>query len=196
MKTKQTRYALSNVCILIALIAVGVLLAAFAGYAGGRASTGDSPRQRIPSSRLPHGSITEAWVRRIDGPVHGNDHAHDVRIDSAGNVIVTGWIETMAGNQDCHTIKYSLEGDLLWENTYAGSATGTDYGYALTLDPSGNVYVAGFGNGDNPATFDIFVLKYDSNGDEVWTQRWTSPITTPFGVLFKPPNPLIRLLPC
>jgi uncharacterized delta-60 repeat protein len=176
MKAKQTRRAFSNLYILIALIAVGVLLAAFAGYAGGRAGTGDSPRQRIAFSRLLHGSVTEAWVRRIDGPIHGNDHAHDVRIDSAGNVIVTGWIETTSGNQDCHTIKYSPEGDLLWENTYAGSATGIDYGYALTLDPSGNVYVAGFGNGDNPATFDIFVLKYDSNGDEVWTQRWPSPI--------------------
>jgi len=90
---------------------------------------------------------------------------------------VTGWIETETGNEDCHTVKYSPQGDLLWENTYAGSPTGTDYGYALTLDPNGNVYVAGFGNGTNPATFDIFVLKYDADGNSVWTQRWTSPIT-------------------
>jgi uncharacterized delta-60 repeat protein len=177
MKTKQTRSAFSNLHILIGLVAVGVLLATFAGYAGGRTSAGDAPRQRIPSSRLPHGSVTEAWVKRIDGPVHGSEHAHDVRIDSVGNVIVTGWIETATGNEDCHTVKYSPQGDLLWENTYAGSATGTDYGYALTLDPSGNVYVAGFGNGDNPATFDLFVLKYDADGNSVWTQRWTSPIT-------------------
>ena len=81
------------------------------------------------------------------------------------------------GDPDSYTVKYSPDGDLLWENTYAGSATGTDYGYALTLDPSGNVYVAGFGNGTNPATFDIFVLKYDADGNSVWTQRWTSPIT-------------------
>mgnify|MGYP003694154465 CR=1 FL=1 len=53
------------------------------------------------------------------------------------------------GISDSYTVKYSPRtGDLLWENTYAGSATGTDYGYALTLDPSGNAYVAGFGNGD------------------------------------------------
>ena len=86
-------------------------------------------------------------------------------------------IETTTGNPDSYTVKYSPAGDLLWENTYTGSATGTDYGYALTLDPSGNVYVAGFGNGTNPATFDIFVLKYDADGNSVWTQRWTSPIT-------------------
>jgi len=178
MKMKPiTRSAFFTLRILIGLVATGGLLASLAGYAGGRTSAGHGPRQRIPSSRLPHGNVTEAWVRRIDGPIHGNDHGHDVRIDSAGNIIVTGWIETATGNEDCHTVKYSPQGDLLWENTYAGSATGTDYGYALTLDSSGNVYVAGFGNGDNPATFDIFVLKYDADGNSVWTQRWTSPIT-------------------
>ena len=177
MKTKQKHSGFFNLSISISLITLGTVLAAFAGYAGGRTNAGDAPRQRIPSSRLPRGSVTEAWVKRIDGPTHGSDHAHDVRIDSAGNVIVTGWIETATGNEDCHTVKYSPEGDVLWENTYAGSPTGTDYGYALTLDSSGNVYVAGFGNGDNPATYDIFVLKYDADGNSVWTQRWTSPIT-------------------
>ena len=176
MKTKQTRCAFSNLHILIGLIAVGIVIAVFAAYAGGRTGTSEAPRPRAASS-LPKGSVTEAWVRRIDGPVHGNDHAHDVATDSAGNVFVTGWIETAIGNEDCHTLKYSPEGDLLWENSYAGSATGTDYGYALTVDQNGNSYVAGFGNGTSPATFDIFVLKYDANGNSVWTQRWTSPIT-------------------
>jgi uncharacterized delta-60 repeat protein len=177
MNTKQTtRSAFSNRHVLTGLMVIGIALAV-AGYAGQRTGTTETPRLLHNLSFSPHGNVTEAWVRRIDGPVHGNDHAHDVRTDSAGNVIVTGWIETAAGNADCHTVKYSPEGDLIWENTYAGSPTGTDYGYALTVDQNGNAYVAGFGNGDNP-TFDIFILKYDSNGDEVWTQRWSSPFQT------------------
>src|SRR5438309_203322 len=155
MKTNHIQSRFSNHRILTGLLALGVLMAAFVGYTGGRTSTTDTTGQQISSN--PSGSVMEAWVRRIDGPIHGSDHAHDVKIDSAGNVIVTGWIETATGSADCHTIKYSPDGDVLWENTYAGSATGTDYGYALILDPGGNVYVAGFGNGDNPATFDIFV---------------------------------------
>jgi uncharacterized delta-60 repeat protein len=176
MKAKQNRSAFSNLHILFGLVAVGVLLAVLAGYAGERTTTGNAPRQRISSGSYPRGSVAEAWVRRIDGPVHGNDHAHDIATDSAGNVLVTGWIETAIGNEDCHTVKYSPTGDLLWENTYAGSANGVDYGYALAVDQNGNTYVAGFGNGTNPATFDIFVLKYDADGNSVWTQRWTSPI--------------------
>jgi len=177
MKAKQNRSAFSNLHILTGLVAAGVLMAVFAGYAGGRTGRSDTLRPRISLGSLPQGSVNEAWVRRIDGPVHGNDHAHDVATDSAGNVILTGWIETATGNEDCHTVKYSPQGDLLWENTYAGSATGTDYGYALAVDQNGNPCVAGFGNGTNPATFDIFVLKYDADGNSVWTQRWTSPIT-------------------
>jgi hypothetical protein len=79
-------------------------------------------------------------------------------------------METSTGNTDSYTVKYSPGGDLLWANTYAGSPTGLDYGYALAVDQNGNAYVGGFGNGDNP-TFDIFVLKYSNTGDVVWTQR-------------------------
>jgi len=177
MKTKQNRCAFSALHTLTGLVAIGTVLAVFAGYAGERTGTAEASRKRLPLFHSPHGSVTEAWVNRIDGPAHGSDHGHDVKTDAAGNVFVTGWIETTTGNPDSYTVKYSPDGDLLWENTYTGSATGTDYGYALTLDPSGNVYVAGFGNGTNPATFDIFVLKYDADGNSVWTQRWTSPIT-------------------
>ena len=178
MKTRQAaRSAFFNLHILVGLVAVGIVLAVFARYAAGRTGTAEASGKRLPSIHSPHGSVTEAWVNRIDGPAHGSDHAHDIATDPTGNVYVTGWIETSAGNEDCHTVKYSPAGDVLWEDTYAGSPTGTDYGYALTVDQDGNAYVGGFGNGDNPATFDIFILKYDSNGNRVWTQRWTSPVT-------------------
>ena len=178
MKTKQVaRTASFNLHILIGLVAIGIVLAGLAGYAGGGTRTSEPPRQRLHSSPPPQGSVTEAWVRRINGPASGSDHGHDVATDATGNVYVTGWIETSAGNEDCYTVKYSPDGDVLWTDTYAGSATGTDYGYALAVDQNGNAYVGGFGNGDNPATFDIFILKYDSNGNRVWTQRWSSPVT-------------------
>jgi hypothetical protein len=178
MKTNQpARSAFFNLNILIGLVALGIVLAAFARYAGARTGSSDASSQPVPSRPPPQGSVTEAWVNRIDGPAHGSDHGHDVKTDAAGNVLVTGWVETSTGNPDSYTVKYSPGGDLLWANTYAGSATGTDYGYALAVDQNGNAYVGGFGNGDNP-TYDIFVLKYSNNGEVVWTQRWSSPIQT------------------
>jgi len=177
MKTRRpAQSAHLNLPTLIGLAAVSIVLTALVVYGAERTRTSKPPRQRLVSDPAPQGSVTEAWVNRIDGPAHGSDHGHDVKTDAGGNVLVTGWIETSTGNTDSYTVKYSPEGDLLWAKTYAGSATGVDYGYALAVDQSGNTYVAGFGNGDNP-TFDIFVLKYDADGNSVWTQRWTSPIT-------------------
>ena len=177
MKTKQKQSAVSNLCLLSGLVVIGTLSLVLAGYAGNRNGANTFSSKAISSVFGPHGPVTEAWVNRIDGPAHGSDHGHDVKTDTAGNVLVTGWIESSTGNTDSYTVKYSPDGDLLWAKTYAGSATGVDYGYALAVDQSGNAYVGGFGNGNNP-TFDIFVLKYGSNGDPVWTQRWTSPIAT------------------
>src|SRR4030095_5814394 len=173
MKKKQlARTAYFNLHTLIGLAAVGIVLTAFVVYGAGRTRTNKPPIQPISSAPAPQGSVTEAWVHRINGPANGSDHGHDVATDATGNIYVTGWIETSAGNEDCFTVKYSPDGDVLWTDTYAGSATGTDYGYTLAVDQNGNAYVGGFGNGDNPATFDIFILKYDSNGKREWTQRW------------------------
>jgi uncharacterized delta-60 repeat protein len=177
MKTRQpAQSAHFNLATVIGLAAVSIVLTTLVVYGAERARTSKPQRQRLLSGPAPQGNVTEAWVKRIDGSAHGSDHGHDVKTDAAGNVYVTGWIENSTANPDSYTLKYSPDGDLLWAKTYAGSATGVDYGYALAVDQSGNAYVAGFGNGDNP-TFDIFVLKYDSDGNSVWTQRWTSPIT-------------------
>jgi hypothetical protein len=139
MKTKQTRTAFSNLYSLTGLVA-GTVLVLFAAYAVGRTGTSEASRQRIRTIPPPHGSVTEAWVNRIDGPAHGSDHGHDVKTDAAGNVLVTGWMETSTGNTDSYTVKYSPGGGLLWANTYAGSPTGLDYGYALAVDQNGNAY--------------------------------------------------------
>lgn len=178
MNEKQiTQSAFSKLRTSVCVAVIGLILAAFTGYAGGRIGANAPLRKAVPLHSPPLGNVTEAWINRIDGPAHGSDHAHDVRADLAGNVLVTGWIEASTGNPDAYTIKYSPNGELLWEKTYAGSATGVDYGYTLAVDQDGNAYVGGFGNGKNP-TYDIFVLKYDSNGNTVWTQRWSSPIKT------------------
>ena len=123
MKTKQKRCAFSTLHTLTGLVAIGTVLAVFAGYAGERNHTSEASGQRILTAPAPAGSVTEAWVNRIDGPVHGGDHGHDVKTDAVGNVLVTGWIETSTGNTDSYTVKYSPDGDLLWAKTYAGSAT-------------------------------------------------------------------------
>jgi hypothetical protein len=83
MKTTQPfRSAYFNVHTLISVAAVGIALTAIVVYGAGRTGNSKPLRQRLSSDSPPHGSVTEAWVRRIDGPVHGSDHGHDVATDS------------------------------------------------------------------------------------------------------------------
>ena len=59
---------------------------------------------------------------------------------------------------------------LQWAKTFDGT-TGTDQGNVITLDASGNVFVGcssdGFGTGS-----DYLTIKYNSNGDTIWTKRY------------------------
>jgi hypothetical protein len=53
--------------------------------------------------------------------------------------------------------------EVLWEQTYAGSAGSYDYGLAVTIGNNGNVIVAGVITNNN-ATTDIIILKYATDG--------------------------------
>ena len=72
------------------------------------------------------------------------------------------------------TIKYNSEGDTLWTRKYNGSANGNELASDLISDASGNIYVTGSSFG--PGTINDFILiKYNSNGDEMWTQTYNGP---------------------
>src|SRR3989442_1676387 len=164
MKKKQTRSAFSNLHVLIGLVAVGVLMAVFARYAGGRTSTSAAPRQRTPSN--PSGIVTEAWVRRIDGPVHGSDHGHAVATDSAGNVFTTGFESDGFSDGEFITLKFNSSGVLQWAMPYNGSTSSIDYANCIVVDGDGNSYITGWSGGGNNL-HDMTTIKYDPDGNEL-----------------------------
>lgn len=49
----------------------------------------------------------ELWVKRYDGPVHGDDQGTAIAVDAAGNVYVTGFSANTDGGYDLTTIKYA-----------------------------------------------------------------------------------------
>jgi uncharacterized delta-60 repeat protein len=87
-------------------------------------------------------------------------------VDAAGNTHVVG--RSYNGNDyDYLTIKYDVNGIEQWRATAAGAAGGADWPYALAVDSSGNVYVAG-SSGNSASTTDFMTLKYDASGVEKW----------------------------
>lgn len=86
------------------------------------------------------------------------------------------------GDLDLFIAKYNADGTLAWAKREGN--TGTEANRGMSLDPSGNVYVTGFFNGTTTigsTTFvsagdrDIFLAKYNTAGDNLWTIKAGGP---------------------
>ncbi|MGB2696603.1 MAG: FG-GAP-like repeat-containing protein [Candidatus Zixiibacteriota bacterium] len=117
---------------------------------------------------------TQLWVRRYSGPGNDWDEAKAIAVDDSDHVYVTGFSVGSGTNYDYATIKYYPNGDTAWVRRYNGPGNFADYAYALVLDASGNIYVTGASYGTD-TDYDFATIKYDPNGDTVWTRRYNGP---------------------
>ncbi|NIR51354.1 tandem-95 repeat protein [candidate division KSB1 bacterium] len=114
------------------------------------------------------------WQQRYNGADNGEDKAAAVGLDPAGNICVTGKSWNSETGFDYVTLKYDSEGTLLWQKRYNGPKNDDDEATAIDSDSEGNVYVTGssWGLGTD---VDYATLKYDTNGEFLWLQRFNGP---------------------
>ena len=133
-------------------------------------------------------SGTLQWVLSAGGT--GGDYSSNITVDGSGNVYLTGSFQgtatfgaitktsTSTSTSDLFVAKYDPVG-VSWTWVQAAGGTGYTPIGEITVDGSGNVYVAGFYNGSvtfgaDPITSlggnDIYLAKYNSNGTFQWVK--------------------------
>lgn len=114
------------------------------------------------------------WVSRFYGP-QNHSSAIDIAVYN-GNVYVTGNTATILPNlaYDYATVKYDRNGNEKWNVRYSGpGADDRDFVWALVVDDSGNAYVTGCSK--SGSAMDYATVKYDSMGNELWSNRYGLP---------------------
>jgi type IX secretion system substrate protein len=102
------------------------------------------------------------WAARYNGPANRGSGASCMELDATG-VYVSG-ISLGSLNFEIATLKYDLNGNVLWEQRYSQSNLFHN-SFDLAVDQNHNVYVTG---GD---AVNIALIKYDANGGVLWTRQ-------------------------
>jgi len=86
------------------------------------------------------------WTRRYNSGL--NDIAQAMTIDKPGNIYITGYSDGNGTEDDFMTVKYDSSGNQKWAVRYNYGGQVEDEARAVGVDKIGNVYVAGYSNGD------------------------------------------------
>ncbi len=133
------------------------------------------------------------WHSMLSG--EGYDEAYDVAIGPMGEVYIAGAFngDIQAGiksyvskskERDLYFAKFSSDGELVWFKGTGGIKS--DACNAITCDPEGNIYITGlfygrldFDFSDESGGFlnaskgdgqDLFIAKYNSEGNHIWSR--------------------------
>ena len=189
--------------------------------------------QTYRGGNAPSNEVGDAFIAKFDpsnnlvwstyyGGYEGAEGGNAITTDIFGNIFVTGWTTSSDfpifsqggaysqsfGGENIHDIfilKFNKFGNPLWSTFFGGKEY--DFGSAIAIDKSENLYVTGWTNSinfpvSNPGggayfqpkggDFDAFILKFDSSGSLKWStyyggqgsDRGSSLITDNSGNLF------------
>jgi hypothetical protein len=146
----------------------------------------------VSSLLMPFNSFAEApgWQWAYSAGATGSDYGCDIKLDSQGNVYVSGTFNesvtfgditlNSAGSSDIFIVKYSSTGSVIWAKSFGGFSL--DDCESLYVDAADNFFLTGFFRSEN-ISFDGFslynpnsafgynqyyLIKCDASGNVLW----------------------------
>ncbi|MBN2722890.1 MAG: SBBP repeat-containing protein [Deltaproteobacteria bacterium] len=116
-------------------------------------------------------------VRTAQWGTSSGDKLYDIIKDEEGRILVSGrtqgdLYDENIGGRDAVVAKFDIYGNIIWGVQYG--STGDERAYGVTVDDSGDIFVAGRTNGNFDGNTriggdDIFLSKISSDGSVIWS---------------------------
>jgi hypothetical protein len=120
------------------------------------------------------------WDSRFND---GADYPYDMKVDNSGNVYVTGYSTSDSTGYDIKTVKYNNSGVLQWSRVLRASLPyPLNNDCVLEIDSEGNIYVGATCYGPY-GDQDLALVKYSSDGNNMWVKYYGSPSYDKFSSL-------------
>ena len=104
-----------------------------------------------------------------------SDEGHSVLETSDGGYVIAGETSSFGERAtDVYLIKIDSEGNEIWSRTY-GDIEGYERGYSVQETSDGGYIVAGMSWPLEQQNPDFYLLKADSDGNELWSRSYTGP---------------------
>ncbi|WP_013334454.1 SBBP repeat-containing protein [Gloeothece verrucosa] len=127
------------------------------------------------------------WVKQFGSDEF--DFTWAVELDSKGNAYAAGWTygnivdnsKTVVGNTnaDVWIAKYNSDGEQQWIRQFGTPGDDVVEVGAFNIDPKDNLFLTGYTNsnfgGENAGSYDIWLSKYNSDGEQLWVQQFGTP---------------------
>ncbi|WP_042691528.1 Kelch repeat-containing protein [Thermococcus nautili] len=118
----------------------------------------------------------DVWVLRLDSDGNvkwqktyggdGNERAYGAVIEKNGDITIVGGTKSFgSGRYDVWILRLDANGKVKWQKTYGGSSS--DWAYAVSIEPGGDVTVAGWTVSFGAGRGDAWVLRL-TPGDFSW----------------------------
>ena len=109
------------------------------------------------------------WEKTYGGS--DDDRAYSIQQTTDGGYIVAGRTNSFgAGYADVYLIKLDADGKMVWEKTYGGSDD--DGAWSIQQTKDGGYIVAGYTSSFGAGGLDVYVIKLDANGNELWKKTY------------------------